>query len=729
MERNYSSTKLPTAADTQDTGHTTGSTWANPSRITANDGSSATWAAFSALQGATIRGKTFNFQTLPAGTVIDGMVVTISGSRAGNAYGNITPNLAGCTPKAIGALNGTYGSPTDKWGLTTINPADIPGLIIAVDTNDFSGALASASMDYMSVTLYWHIEPTVAEADVPTRVDYQMFNSAGSFLGLVPNVTSKLAFSQDINSAGSTIQIVSGQSAAATTTVDTLLDNTGAPILTNNNDPILTSSTETLVALGSSDENVLFKNGNRVQVMLYNYWYPNGKLMFSGQVNRVNLKYGGGTAIQMTVYSDGIDLDNFIARGYPFSYTTEVSQTSSTDKVSLIQDVYGAFTYYGQTFKTGAAQTTVGEIQLMMDGAAWVNVYLMDGPYGNVLGSVSKYIVAPDLNTVISFDFAQLIDVLPSTNYFIRVTVANNNSIWLYRNSAGGYADGEMYQATYSGGSGGGSMYPNGGGDIYFVVKSGLPTTTTTYSTQDPVSGMAHKILLDYNARGGIIKERNFTATALSLTYTFVVATILDVIKKVIELAPSGYFYYIDLGTAKIDILPTSATADFTIVRGRDIQTLDLSLTIEQVKNYLLLSGGPTAGVNLFRDYADANSSSRYGIRLASKSDNRITVAATADAVGSSFITENSSETQETTVTVLNKNIDITLLTPGKTIGFRNFGSFIDNMVLQITRRDYNTEYVNLTLGRLPTTMPAEIQRLNRELLQQQTIDNPSAPS
>jgi hypothetical protein len=181
-----------------------------------------------------------------------------------------------------------------------------------------------------------------------------------------------------------------------------------------------------------------------------------------------------------------------------------------------------------------------------------------------------------------------------------------------------------------------------------------------------------------------------------------------------------------------LDIKPVSTTADFTVVRGRHINELNLAMSIEQVKNYLLLSGGDTGGgVNLYRDYTDAQSVSNFGLRTAPKSDNRVTVTATADALGDTFIEENAQEVQETTLTVLNEHIDITLLTPGKTIGFKNFGNFIDDMVLQIVRREpsFSDGIVSLTLGRLPIRMNDEIQRINRELLNEQTINNPSAPS
>lgn len=722
MQQNFQTTVFPTSGTSTDS--VGGIVWSGPNNICVDD-SSIALIGMAGSGGATLRGNDYPFN-LPPGAIIDGIEVFIDCTFQNGQWSviNLALSLPGTTYKDALVVNGVHGSPTDLWGADSIDKDDLVNMDIAL--------LALGTVDdniwinYISVTAYWHIDLNESTEDVPTRVDYKMFTADGSYLGLVPNVTSKLAFSQDMNSAGSSIQIVSGMYPRNETTIGELLDNNGDPIQTNTGESILTTNTEAIMGLGDSDDPVLFKNGNRMQIWLYNNWYPNGKLMFTGQVNRVAFQYGGTASIQLTVYSDGIDLDNYITRGYPFSYTTDQSQTVQNGKNSLIRYADGTWTFWGQSFKTGAGQSNIGSISLMLDGAAYVTVSLFDAPNGNVLGSVTKWVSVPPA-TVVAFDFAQLIPVNALDDYFIYASVAKNNSIWIYRNSASVYADGEMYRSDYAGG-GGGAMSPVAG-DLYFITKSGLPTTTTTYTADDPVSEMAHGILLDYNSRGGLITERDFTATGLSLTYTFVVATILDALKKIIELSPAGYYSYIDLGSAEIDILPTSETADFTIVRGTDIHQLDLALSIEQVKNYLLFSGGPTAGVNLFREYQDANSSARYGIRLSTRSDNRVTLAATADASGDSFIEENADETQETTVTVLNKMIDITLLTPGKTIGFKNFGSFIDDMVLQITRREYYPESVKLTLGRLPVTMPAEIQKLNRDMQMQQTLDNPSAPS
>jgi hypothetical protein len=726
MQQNFSSTKLPTVGASSAIGGA--SAWSNPMNITADDGSSASWAAFEGGQMSEIVGSVFDFQDLPPSAVIDGVEVTIDGGVS-STYGSVNLNISGAVSKDAGGLSTSYGGASDLWGLDEITEADIQSLAVNVFIGDQSGGDASASIDYLSVTVFWHIEVPSVPTDVPTRFAHKMYSRDGNFLGELPNVTSKVGFAQDINSAGSSIVVTCGEFVTNEVIVEPLLTEGGDTILTESDLPILTTSTNLQVVTGDSTDEAIFKNSNRLKIWMYNKYYPNGKIVFSGQVNRVEFKYGGGDAsVKLTVYSDGLDLNNFVARGYPFAYTNDVVQTTQNGYVT-VSGVGPGWERYGQSFLTGGAITNVGSIDLMLQGTADVTVSLFDGVFNNFLGSITKS-VAVGSATVVPFDFSQLLEVASAGVHSFNVAVAGGQTIRLYRNSTSVYADGTMYNSSYAGGGGG--SYEAVAGDLYFVTKWGVPTTTTTYTADDPVTEMASGILLDYNARGGLITERDFEATGLSLTYTFVMAFIYDAIKKILELCPTGFYSYIDLGTAEIDIKQMSDTADYTVVRGRHINELNLALTIEQVKNYLLLSGGDTGGgTNLYRQYQDTESSAYYGIRTVPKSDNRVTLDATADAIGDSFIVENSDEAQQTSLSVLNDHIDISLLTPGKTIGFGNFGNFIDDMVLQIVRREINFSdgIVILTLGRLPVRMSDEVQRINRGLLNEQTINNPTSPS
>jgi hypothetical protein len=738
MEQNYSSTKLPTAASTQDTGHTTpGAVWANPTRIVADDGSSATFNAYLPGQSSSLTGSSFGFQKLPPSAVIDGIQVYVEGSQVG-CFTSVGLNISGSTPKDGGALGLVYGGPKDKWGKTSITIAEIAALAAYVDAGDVSGGDGYASVDHMTVTVFWHIaQAQVFDADVPTRFDYKMYSSAARFLGNLPNVTSKFGPAQDINSAGSSIEVICGKYVNNPVTAVPLQAEDGNTLETESGLPITVAQSEITVARGNSKDDAIFKNGNRLKVWMYNKYYPNGKLMFSGQVNRVKFRYGAtDKAVKLTVFSDGVDMVQYIARGYPFAYTPDQTQNSyNTVLNAFFEGGKGSgWTTYGQTWTTGAGVNNLASLALMLQGTADVLLGIYDAPNGNLIGSATKSI-SNGTPAEVLFEFAQLIPVTPNTQYFFALWLSPGQNVNVYMQFPGNvYVGGSGYQSDYSGGSGGGAFATNGdaSADLYFKTASGLPTTTATYTSQDPVTGMGSKILLDYNARGGYIKEGDFDASGLSLTYTFVVANIYSAFQKIVEMIQTGYYMYIDLGTAEMDLKQMSQTADFTVVRGRDFSQLDIDLSIEQVQNYLLLTGGEVSpGVNAYRDYQDAESSTNYGLRTATKSDNRMTQTATMDAVGQSFIEENSQETQETQLIVLNSMMDITLLKPGKTIGFRNFDSFVDEIVVPIVRREpnYNAGVVVLTLGRLPVRQSDEIQRLNRELLFEQTINNPTAPS
>lgn len=744
MEQNYSTVMIPgTAADGGGS-----KPWSNVNNAKVEDGVTADSDLIGPGGGGGIPNdlvlSNFGFN-IPPFAVIDGISVMAKVSKSGGGCSDwelgLKPNGGSYNASADSPDYGqfwpdsldyrTWGDNTTLWDHAW-TPSEINNSGFSFRISAFFGSgTGTISVDAVWITVFWHIDLETAAADVPTRVDYKVYSRDGTYLGLLPNVSSPFGFSQDINSAGSTIEIVCGEKAENATTTDPILTESDLPIQTESSLSILATNTEILIATGDSPDNAIFKNSNRLKVWVYDYWHPNGKLMFSGQINKVGFSYGSGnSSVKLQVISDGVDLNNFIARGYPFSYSTDVTQNSQNGYVTVTQASKGAgWLRYGQSWIVSAGITNIGAIVLKLQGTATVTITVYDGPDGVIIGSITKS-VANGSAADVQFELSQLLTAVPLDEYFFGVSVASGQSIKVYKHGTSStYANGSMYESSYGGGSGGGSYAPVAG-DLYFITKYGTPTTTATYSSQDPVTDMMSGILLDYNGRGGYVTERDFEATGLSLSYTFIMASIYEALRKALELSPTGYYSYIDLGTAEMDIKQQTETPDFTIVRGKDVNMLDLVLSIENVKNYLLFTGGETApNVNLYRDYQDSESASLYGLRTVARSDNRVTAAATADAIGDTFIATEADETQETSVTIPITAMDISLLIPGKNIGFRNFGNFIDSMVLQIVRRDYTTKAVTLSLGRLPVRMNDQIQRINRGLLNEQTINNPTAPT
>lgn len=745
---NYNSgPKYPTTTTTPN-GTGTGGQWSNPANIYADDASNAVSADLSAGGGKgftdSLVGQGFGFN-IPPNAVIDGIKVEVHvpasnrWQESNSSFRLTKAGVAGGTNKAgLGAATSgvwTYGGASDLWGQTW-TPAQINAANFGLDAwygLSSSPADFTISVNYYRITVYWHYSVDVSPADVPKRYLYKVFND-GVYMGNLPKVTTPFGYSLDINSVGSTLNIECGVSAdTAALPGSRLVTEDGDPITTEAGEYIYTDGQPPIIGMGNSIDPFLIQNGNRIEVWEYSYYYPNGKLMFKGQVNRIEAGFGTGAdnKIKMLLLSDGSDLDDFIARGSPFAYALDQSQGLNGLYTLITQPSKGAgWQRYGQTWTAGAGVNNIGAIDVGLNGNCTVTLTVFDGLTGTSLGSVSNTIATNGGYQVIRFGFPALIPIAPGSQYFFTLEVGAGEQCYVHYNSDN-YAGGMMYSSTYGGGSGGGSYISMPGYDVNFWTYSGTNTTTATYSSKDPATGMLGPIVDDYRLRGGKINysSASIDATGLSLTATFNTETILDAIKKCLSLAQNGYYFYVDLGTDTLYFKRTLTTPTYKLIKGRHLSKINLVMSIENVKNDLLFSGAETAGTNLYTEYDDLESRGNYGVRLERKSDNRVSVQATADAIGDSFIAENKGEYYETTVSIPDTLMDITLFRPGQTIGLRGFGTFIDGMMMQIVRIEYLSNSVNLTLGNMPKRFSDEFEKVIRGLTAQQTVANPSAPS
>lgn len=478
----------------------------------------------------------------------------------------------------------------------------------------------------------------------------------------------------------------------------------------------------------------LLRNGNLVNVYETSFYYPNGKLKFQGQINRLEAELAPEVngIIKAICHSDGRDLDNFVARGTPFTFTGDQSQATQNGRVSDITTI--GWDRWGQTWTVGAGVTGLGRIQIMLDGAATVTVNVFNGPGGGggVLGSSTQF-VSVGGPTVVDFPFPDIIPVVAGQQYFFEVITGSNQSIWLHYSSSNPYAGGQMYESSYAGGSGGGGYSPSTGNDLYFTTASGTPGTLVSFSALDPSTGMLENVMKDYTSRSGNITTRDIDATGLSLTAAFNTNTIFEVIDKVHDMSPSGFYWYVDIALNKLRFKKTLLTPDYLLIRGRHIEDLQLAFSIENVINEERFSGGTVSNgpppVNFYSKYTDATSKALFGPRLNRKSDNRVTVQGTADAIGTSDIANLKDEQYYTNVSVMAKTMNITDIKLGQLVAFRGYGNYYDNMLLQITKIDYSPERAVLQLGTLPLRFNQGFEDVIRGLVAEQTVGNPSTAS
>lgn len=260
------------------------------------------------------------------------------------------------------------------------------------------------------------------------------------------------------------------------------------------------------------------------------------------------------------------------------------------------------------------------------------------------------------------------------------------------------------------------------------VQFSTLNTTTVTFTTTELAT--IFKTILD-NYPGAITYTGgSVDNTGVSLTVKFVTNTILEGIQTVLDLAPSDWYYYVDVGTGVAYFKQTATTATHTFVRGRHLHDLKISTSIEELVNTFYFTGGDTGGgSNLFQFYRDDTSVAQYGSGLDRRTDNRVTLTATADAYSNGVINKYKDEIHHTVIQIPSEVYDIASIKPGDTVGFSGFSSYVDNLILQVVRLDYQPTKVRLEVGDLPIRQSSAFEKVRRDLISFQVINNPTSPS
>lgn len=130
--------------------------------------------------------------------------------------------------------------------------------------------------------------------------------------------------------------------------------------------------------------------------------------------------------------------------------------------------------------------------------------------------------------------------------------------------------------------------------DNYVLEDSG--STRIPYLSQDP-SAILKDALDRFNADGGIPSyNQNGTTvdiTATEVSYTFNLNTILEVVKKVLELAPTDWYWYFDMALNNVHLHTRPSDPAHTFILGKHILGLNISKYIEDLVNTIYYTGGP----------------------------------------------------------------------------------------------------------------------------------------
>lgn len=582
---------------------------------------------------------------------------------------------------------------------------------------------------------------------------YKVYDSTGDiYRGILKNVQSDFVLTLDINSAGPapiTIRVAQTGEVA---------DEEVEYIVTEDDDYITTedglklTTDGTLSNYGISGSQI--KNGNIVKIYEISDYYPNGKLVYTGRVKRWTVVYGASDEMKLYVKPLSLDVNNHLVKGPEVLGTSQTSQDSSFA-------LYGGSAAGGRKigylyFFTLASQPNIATVKLRVAAQSatpvdvTVRLHKLPGT-----GSSSEFQAimndpANAINTATvnissttpaeySFTFTvptQLVEDGGGEGAYgiaVDATGSSGTGALVYWNT--GNVDGAGFFWTndstgWSGGAGGSGSFQS---DLYFKAYY-IPLLTKITLTDFVASTMLKTILNNYASDGGVVSydSADIGNTGESIpAYTFSVNTVLEGINTMLDFAPRNWYYTIDPGTNMLTFKEANTTnPDHMLTFKKEIQELEFTASIENVKNKVYFTGGDTgSGTNLFLLVENTLSEDEFGTEIDRITDIRLTNTAAGTSKANKHLDKNDDESYETPIQIPDNTMDITLFKPGQTIGFQGFDSVVDSAVLTIVRIERHRDYINMELGIIPYRESYQIAALEDQLLGIQTIANPTSPS
>lgn len=274
---------------------------------------------------------------------------------------------------------------------------------------------------------------------------------------------------------------------------------------------------------------------------------------------------------------------------------------------------------------------------------------------------------------------------------------------------------------------------PYGADLAQYVITDGGTGTNVAFNSYDPSSGIVRGVLDNFVAQGG---TTTYTVSSVpdsntTVSYTFKLNSSLEGVKKALELAPSNWWWAVNVGTNILHFKPQPTDPTHTFILGKHLKDVTLTKTIENIVNTFYFLGGNTATdpdppAYIFKKYVDATSVTNYRQKLERQTDQRFTNEDSVDIVGNSKIATNKDPRWTGQITVLSKVYDIETIELGQNIAFSNFGNFIDDLVLQVVGINYTPDAMTITVDSLLPQPSKRLEDIKRNLLQTQTQDVPS---
>ena len=416
---------------------------------------------------------------------------------------------------------------------------------------------------------------------------------------------------------------------------------------------------------------------------------------------------------------------------------------------------------YMQTSQAGQSDVLTCGIYSTLSGAAGYNgsgsggALLNNGNIGGAIEYVTQNIVYAAAMQKISFTFNTPVNCSPNTTYYFYLASQLQASAggvgWVT-----GATDANSSYYLIQGQAFGGNSTTLVGSSLQYSLLGANNSATVLYTKQDP-SAILINGLNNLRSQGVNLQytSSSIDTVGQNVTYQFQTATGADLINQISTLCPPGWFTYIDQTTNTVHLHQYSSRTVHKLLLGTHIKALTFEKRMDTMVNTIYFTGGQdpsNPGYTIFRTYQNAGSVALYGVRMKTVTDNRVTLAQTADIVAQSYLNVNPEI--RTVIEVSDKayNIDSFLL--GDEV---NFGGFLNGEVenwdmvnwgvnnpsgkwdfditspetlyLYIERIDSLVDTVQLTLSTTPPDVNKKLQATLNSLLKTYTLSNPPTPT
>lgn len=265
-----------------------------------------------------------------------------------------------------------------------------------------------------------------------------------------------------------------------------------------------------------------------------------------------------------------------------------------------------------------------------------------------------------------------------------------------------------------------------------YVRKIG-ETTTVPQNSLSP-SQVVRNGITDLQSQGGEMgySQNSIQESGTVASVTFRLNTILEVVKKGIEMAPQDWSWYGDVADDLVYMQARPVAVAHRFILGEHILKAKFKQSILNMINlYYFVGGEQTEGMGdyLFKKYLNQASIDEFGQQLKRQTDQRFTDENSVSLIANSAIDADKNPRYAGTMDISAGTYPIETVRLGQLIGFANHGNFIDQLNLVVANIKYSPDILTVKLEVLPPKVDKRIEDIKRNLTTQEQLNTPDTPS